>query len=283
MPPPVGWAKDDLREALRAYARTADVPGEIDPRSFFENRFETGAPIDATFTGYFEMELAGRLNPEKGFTVPLYPMPDSGEPLPDRAAITRGALDIAPIAWVADPLDAFLLQVQGSGRLILPDGHAVGVGYAGRNGHPYRSIGAELVRRGVVTVEDMSLDVIRRYCSENPDAVEELLSTNPSYVFFCLRPAGSGPIGAMGAAVSPLRSIAVDPDFISLGSPVWVDLEIDGKPFRRLMIAQDVGSAIKGPGRIDIFCGTGPDAGEIAGRLNARGKLLPLVSRGGNP
>jgi len=160
----------------------------------------------------------------------------------------------------------------------LPDGGTIGIGFAGKNGHRYRSIGQELLKLGVPG--PMTLAKIKRYCTEHPDKVQSLLNTNPSYVFFELRDSNTGPIGAMGIPVTPFRSLAVDPEHIPLGTPVWVEVALDDKPTKSLMIAQDIGSAIKGPNRADIFCGTGATAERISGSLNTTGKMIPLVPKG---
>lgn len=268
-----GWLEDDLEAALSVLRSVTELPA----RKFFETKFALGEPRTTHFTGYFETVLFASLNQSEIYHVPLYAMPCSTGPLPSRAEIAANGIDAEILAWLANPLDAFLLQVQGSGRLRLQDGRELGIGYAGKNNHPYRSIGAELVTRGITSADQMSLDIIRGYCAANPNEVQTLLNTNPSYVFFELRDVASGPIGAMGVPVTPFRSIAVDPDYIPLGTPVWIETEIEGVPHRRLMIAQDIGSAIKGPARADIFCGTGDEAGQIAGRLNTSGKMIPLL------
>ncbi len=268
-----GWLEDDLEAALSVMR----VDTSMSAHDFFETQFDLGEPQKTHFTGYFETVLPASLIQSETFNVPLYAIPNPSDQLPSRAEISANGIDADILAWLSDPLDAFLLQVQGSGRLQLPDGRALGIGYAGKNGHPYRSIGAELVKRGITSANQMSLGVIRAYCAENPDKVHDLLNTNPSYVFFQLRDVEAGPIGAMGLAVTPFRSIAVDPEYIPLGTPVWVDVMIDGNRSNHLMIAQDIGSAIKGPARVDIFCGTGEKAGQIAGGLNTFGKMIPLL------
>lgn len=274
-----GWVEDDLAAALKVYREHSYCEIQQDAQTFFEAGFKLGDARSTHFTGYYEIALEARWDETPEFGVPLLGYPADISPMPSRSEIVAGALERSAecLAWLKDPLDAFFLQVQGSGQLHFPDGSKRGIGYAGKNGHPYRSIGAELVDRGVARAENMSPDVIRAYCQANPDKTAALLNINPSYVFFQLRDAATGPIGAMGIPVTALRSIAVDPDHIVLGSPVWVELEMDGRPLRQLMIAQDVGSAIKGAGRADIFCGTGDVAGQVAGRLNTRGKMIPLV------
>jgi membrane-bound lytic murein transglycosylase A len=160
-------------------------------------------------------------------------------------------------------VEAFFLQVQGSGRIKLTDGRAIRVGFGGRNGHPYRSVGRELVRQGVFEAHQVSAQRIKRWVRDNPQAGAALLRHNPSFIFFREVnevPPDRGPLGAMNRSVTALRTVAVDPDFAPLGAPVWI--ETDGaSPMRRLMVAQDTGSAIKGPQRADVFYGTGAAAG----------------------
>jgi membrane-bound lytic murein transglycosylase A len=183
------------------------------------------------------------------------------------------------IAWVDDPVELFFLQVQGSGRVRYPDGRMIRVGYGGANGHNYRSIGQELVRRGVYQPHQVSADVIKNWVRRNPVEGEDLLYHNDSYVFFrevSQVPAERGPLGAMNRSITTLRSIAVDPAFTPLGAPVWIEKE-GADPLRRLMIAQDTGSAIKGAQRADVFYGTGDDAGRQAGRIKDPGRMFVLM------
>jgi len=183
------------------------------------------------------------------------------------------------IAWVDDPVELFFLQIQGSGRVRLPDGSHLRVGYGGANGHPYSSIGKELIRRGTMTEHEVSAQGIKSWVRGNPFDGEELLFHNDSYVFFREVnevPPERGPLGAMNRSITAMRSIAVDPAFTPLGAPVWI--EKDGaEPMRRLMIAQDTGSAIKGAQRADIFFGTGAEAGSEAGKIKDAGRLVVLL------
>lgn len=249
-------------------------------------------------TGYYEPQLAGSRVRGGPFVHPLYRIPDdllrvelgslyaelAGKrvrgrldgnrvvPYWSRAEIDdRARLQGAELLWVDDVIDAFFLQVQGSGRVRLPDGSAVRVGYADTNGHPYQSIGRILVERGELKLEDASLQGIRAWAHANPQRVAELLNQNPSFVFFRELPLGdpnAGPVGAMNVALTPGYSLAVDPHFIPLGGPVVVDTvhPTSGLRLIRLMLAQDVGGAIRGPLRFDFFWGFGRDAGEHAGR-----------------
>lgn len=296
----VGWADDDHASALAVFTETCGDLGEPHwpalcavaktappARDFFERFFlpvlvEDGEP--PLFTGYFEPELAGSLVRTETFRYPLYRLPPDlpGGPWLTRGEIeTTGALDGKglEIAWLADPVDKFFLQVQGSGRIRLPDGRGIRVGFGGKNGHPYRSVGNEMVRRGYLPQHQVSAQMIRRWVASNPSQGAELLRHNPSYVFFrevSRVPAHLGPLGAMNRSITAGRSVAVDPDFVPLGAPVWLE-KAGEEPLRRLMVAQDTGSAIKGAQRADIFYGTGAEAGEAAGRVRDTGRLVVLL------
>ncbi len=296
-----GWAQDDHAAAWAVFNETRphlagpewdEVPAAepTDARAWFETWFDpvliegSAAPL---FTGYFEPELEGALHPSPAFPCAIYRAPlDASLRAPwlaRREIETTGVLQGSEIAWLADPLEVFFLQVQGSGRIRLPDGQTIRVGFAAKNNHPYRSIGQELVRRGAIPVEALTTDAIRDWAAAHRQDVQEVLWSNPSYVFFrevTEVPADKGPLGFLGASVTPMRTVAVDPAHILLGSPVWIETDAPG-PLRRLMVAQDIGGAIKGPQRADIFVGTGPQAGDIAGRINAPGRLIVLRPKSG--
>jgi membrane-bound lytic murein transglycosylase A len=298
-----GWHDDAHAEALVTFLRTcdlidapdwqpicavaADVPqDDVSARSFFELFFKpvmVGEP-PALFTGYFEPELDGSPVRTGRFQYPIYRRPPElrdGTVYHSREAIEAGAIAGRglELAWLDDPVDVYFLQVQGSGRIRMTDGSVMRVGYAGANGHAYRSIGQEMVRRGTHSPDQVSAPEIAAYVRSNPMAGKPLLHTNPSYVFF--RRIGTldpedGPIGAMGRSITTLRSVAIDPKFTPLGAPVWV--EKDGRaPIRRLMVAQDTGGAIKGMQRADIFYGTGAGAGDAAGTVKDPGRLVLLL------
>ena len=296
-----GWTEDDHSAALSTFRNTCMDRKEPDWRSlcsvaqdqkdakaFFELFFR---PIlisdgqDALFTGYFEPELSGARYPSARYRYPVYSMPPevaNSNPWLTRREILGGDAMRGrglEIAWVDDPVELFFLQIQGSGRIKLEDGQTIRVGYAGANGHPYRSIGVELVQRGIYNAHQVSAQVIKSWVRRNPVAGTELLFHNPSYVFFRKLKrlaADKGPLGAMNRSVTTLRSIAVDPKFTPLGAPVWI--EKDGRdPLRRLMIAQDTGSAIKGAQRADVFFGTGDAAGAAAGKLRDPGRMMVLM------
>lgn len=296
-----GWAQDDHAAALAVFQETCPdlddpdwqslcaISANIDDaRAFFQLFFrpvliEDGAkPL---FTGYFEPELNGALRPDSRYRFPLYKMPPEARSAPSwlsrreiettDALVGRGL----EIAWVDDPVELFFLQIQGSGRIRLNDGSTIRIGYGGANGHPYRSIGTEMVRRGIYKAHQVSAQVIKAWVRRNPVAGRELLLHNPSYVFFReirkIRPS-KGPVGAMNRSVTTLRTLAVDPKYTPLGAPVW--MEKDGETqMRRLMIAQDTGSAIKGAQRADVFYGTGDSAGQAAGRLRDPGRMVVLL------
>ncbi|MEW6414707.1 MAG: murein transglycosylase A [Pseudomonadota bacterium] len=186
------------------------------------------------------------------------------------------------IAWAEDPVDLFFLQIQGSGRIELPDGTHLRVGYADQNGHPYQSIGKLLVERGELKLEEASMQGIKDWGARNPDKLPELLAANPSYVFFRELPNGlPGPLGALGVPLTAGRSIAVDPRFIPLGAPVFLATTQPNspEPLNRLVMAQDTGGAIRGGVRADFFWGFGDAAGERAGRMKQRGRMWVLLPK----
>lgn len=296
-----GWDRDDHGAALAVFLETcrdlkdpawpalcALAAQEPDPRQFFELFFRPvliGGGRPALFTGYFEPELDGSRTPSQRYHVPLYRKPPGlarGRTWHSRAEIEQKGLLRGrglEIVWVDDPVEAFFLQIQGSGRVKLPDGSALRVGYGGANGHEYRSVGLELVRRGIYKSHQVSAQTIKNWVRRNPAAGRDLLHHNPSYVFFrevSEVPAHKGPLGAMNRSITQMRSVAVDPAFTPLGAPVWI--EKGGRdPLRRLMVAQDTGSAIKGAQRADIFYGTGDEAGQRAGRIKDPGRMVVLL------
>lgn len=285
-----GWAADDHVAALSAYRATVELlgpdwprPDRAQARSFFEEHFvpiETGAP-PGLITGYYEPEVEGSAILTLGYEHPLYAPPrnlPADRPWFSRAEIEDGNLLTGnELVWLVDPVEAFFAQVQGSVRVRLDDGSIRRYGYAAKNGHEYRSIGKELTRRGVGEPAGITADGIRDWCRANPEAVPDLLRNNPSFVFFrhLDLDTETGPIGTAGCPVTPMRSLAVDPDVIPLGAPVWVE----GGPLSTLMVAQDTGSAIKGAQRGDVFCGTGKDAGHRAGDMRISGRLVTLFPR----
>ena len=311
-------SRDDT-SGLNAYAdwrrvcRLAFEWPTRDGREFFEQHFETARVGDgnAFATGYFEPEIAGSRTPRPGFDVPVYVLPDdltrgwpadvpeaerSGRPplgridetgefvrYYDRTEIEEGALEgrVPVIAYAADPVEFFFLQIQGSGRIRTPEGEIIRIGYAGQNGRGYTGIGGVMRERGLLGdgpgQYPGSMQGIMAYIRENPREGRDLMRLNKSWIFF-RELNGDGPLGALGVPVRREASVAADPAYVPLGAPVWLDLdrnEADG-----LWIAQDTGGAIKGANRFDTFWGAGSNAREIAGGMSARGSALLLLPKG---
>jgi membrane-bound lytic murein transglycosylase A len=206
------------------------------------------------------------------------------EPYYTRAEIEAGALEGAclEILYLADPIEAFIMHVQGSCKIELEDGSVVRIGFDGKNGHPYTSISRCLVEWGCLTREEADLDGTVAWLRAQPEP-QHLLNENKSYIFFKeLEAQEAGPMGSMGVTLHGGRSLAVDPWCHGLGTPIWVaapDLSFDGQPLARLLVAQDTGSAIVGPQRGDIFAGMGAEAGCIAGRIRHRCEFIILRPR----
>jgi peptidoglycan lytic transglycosylase A len=270
-------------------------PDDWTARSFFEAYFvpyiaRNGGTNLGLFTGYYEPVLHGSWYRRGRYSVPIYCAPPEvahadgrAAPLPSRAQIEAGALSGLglELLWVDDPTDAFFLHIQGSGQVEMSDGSRVRVGYAGKNGHAYFPIGAELVRRGEVPQEQMSMQAIRSWLSAHPGEAPRLMALNGSYVFFRLVD-GDGPIGAQGVPLLPGRSMAVDPNFVPYGVPLWIDTTdaiAGGVPLRRLVVAQDTGVAIKGPIRGDLFWGSGKVASAGAGLMKQQGRWFLLLPK----
>ena len=307
-------------QAVCAEAATMAAPDEAAVRAFFEQRFQPyqatqdDGSVEGMVTGYYEPLLKGdRVRTERA-RYPIYAAPDDlitvdlasiypelknlrlrgrliGNklvPYSTRKEIENAANGKAngfkgkPIAWAEDPVELFFLQVQGSGRIELPDGSHLRVGYADQNGYPYQSIGKLLVERGELKLEQASMQGIKDWGAKNPDKLPGLLASNPSFVFFRELPNGlSGPLGSLGVPLTGGRSIAVDPRFVPLGAPVFLATTHPNspQPLNRLVMAQDTGSAIRGGVRADFFWGFGDTAGELAGRMKQRGRMWVLLPK----
>ena len=299
-----------------AEATALTAPDDATVRAFFEQRFQAyqatqeDGSVEGLVTGYYEPLLKGdRVRTERA-RFPLYAAPDDlitvdlasvypelkslrlrgrliGNklvPYPTRREIglPGNGFSGTPIAWAEDPVDLFFLQIQGSGRIELPDGSHIRVGYADQNGHPYQSIGKLLVERGELKLEQASMQGIKAWGAKNPDKLPELLASNPSFVFFRELPNGlTGPLGALGVPLTGGRSIAVDPRFIPLGAPVFLATTQPNSPLplNKLVMAQDTGGAIRGGVRADFFWGFGDAAGELAGRMKQRGRMWVLLPK----
>ncbi len=285
---------------------------EADAPRFFAAYFETAEVGEgsAFVTGYFEPEISGVRQRQPGFDVPIYAMPPDlvrarpgdAPPLPDgrmplgrydeagvftayydRSQIEAGALagKGLEIAWAADPVEVFFLQIQGSGRLRGPDGSVIRLGFAGQNGYAYTGIGSLMRERGLIGSSpgqySGSMQGIQQYLRDFPDDGRRLMQQNRSFVFF-REMTGAGPVGALNVPVTPGATVAVDPAFVPLGAPVW--LQLDRNDASGLWVAQDTGGAIQGANRFDSFWGAGAEARRVAGGMSARGRALILLPKG---
>jgi membrane-bound lytic murein transglycosylase A len=301
----------------QAPCRAADAVAPGGARAFFEQWFAPyaargeGIGDEGLFTGYYEASLRGSLTRHDAYQYPLHLRPadlvmvELGEfrdelkgqriagrvvdgklkPYEDRAQIVAGQWphngDDAVLLWVDDPVDAFFLHIQGSGAVDMDDGRVVRVGYDGQNGHVYYAIGRELVKRGEIAKEDVSMQSIRAWLEAHPDQALTLMNLNKSYVFL-RRLDGDGPLGAEHVVLTPGRSLAVDSGKMAYGVPVWLDAAppVAGQSrIERLMVAQDTGGAIRGAVRGDVFFGHGETAETLAGQMKARGRYWLLLPK----
>jgi membrane-bound lytic murein transglycosylase A len=314
-----------LLAAAEAAARLGHLSSEA-ARAFFTGHFRPHPILTepAFFTGYFEPVVDGSLSRSAEFSAPILSRPadlmtlpadqplaspdgplqaalhapdGSLAPCPARAAIEAGALagSVTPVVWLRDPVEVFIIQVQGSARVRLRDGRMLRLAYAGRNGWPYTSIGRILVEEAQIPAAEMSLARLKEWIRQNGQefgqAGRALMQRNRSYVFFQAEEVGGdapGPTGAQGVSLTPWRSLAVDRALWAYGLPFWIDAELPWHeptptPFRRLMIAQDTGSAIIGRKRADIYVGSGDEAGRIAGGFRHNGEMVVLLPLGDAP
>lgn len=310
-------AKKGAWKAACHAARAMKQPNNAQIVDYLSNHFDVfraqnqDGTTTGMVTGYYQPLLNGSRKQSKQYSHPLYRVPDdlitveladaypqlkykrvrgrlSGKKLiPYR---TRAEIDGNPpplagneIFWIDDQIDVFFLQIQGSGVVQLESGEQVQVGYANQNGHPYHSIGRLLVEQGELTLDKASMKGIKNWARNNPDKLQALLNSNPSYVFFRELPTGlSGPLGALGVPIKAERSVAVDRKFIPLGAPIFLSTTEPNstKPLRRLMLAQDTGGAIKGGVRADFFWGAGDEAGARAGSMKQQGEIWVLLPKG---
>jgi membrane-bound lytic murein transglycosylase A len=284
-------------------------------RAFFEANFTphtvTHKGPQGLLTGYYEPIMEGSRTPQGAFQTPIYKRPpdlinlvdetqrgavgqaftharktDKGvEPFATRSEIEQGALkgQGLELLYFADAVDVFFMQIQGSGRIKLTDGTIIRVHYDGKNGHPYSSIGRYLIDKGLLAADKVSMGALAKWLRADPERGKMVMWQNASYVFFRELPNDArGPLGAQNAPLTPGRSLAVDPGHHALGTPIFVTAAkmthvLKSGTFNRLMIAQDVGSAIKGPERGDIYFGSGNAAGKLAGVTKHRGKFIVLL------
>ncbi|MCC2958405.1 MltA domain-containing protein [Massilia sp. IC2-477] len=303
-------------KAVCAAARAVDAGDAGAVRRFFETWFvpnlvrAADGADSGLITGYYEAMLYGSRKRGGAYQTPLYRVPDdlltvdlgsvypqlkgmrlrgrlSGKtvvPYSSRAEIARAPLSGKELLWVNDPVEAFFLEVQGSGRVQFENGETVRVAYADQNGHPYKTIGRWLVEQGELTAEQATAQGIRAWIAANPGRRQELFNVNPSYIFFReekLPDPSLGPKGALGVPLTPGRSVAIDPSFIPLGAPLFLATTEAASevPMQRLMMAQDTGGAIRGAVRADFFYGFGPDAMDRAGKMKQRGQVWVLLPR----
>jgi len=292
-------------------------PGNEDAKQFFETHFtphtlrgEKGK-TSGMITGYYEPLLHGAMQADERYRYPLYKSPEDMLII-DLASIypalkgkrVRGRVignkvvpyysreqiesDETPLSgqellWVDDRDQLFFLQIQGSGRVQLPDGKVIGAGYANQNGHAYISIGKKLIEMGEIERENVSLFSIKAWLKSNPQRAKALLNENPSYVFFILRDKPEdGPTGSLNVPLTPERSLAIDPKFVQLGTPIWLNTSYPGEdqlPLQKLVMAQDTGGAIKGQLRADLFWGTGERAELMAGNMKQTGEMFILLPK----
>lgn len=295
-------------------AKTLSAQPAAAIREFFETRFAPYEVVNADggreglITGYYEPLLKGSRHRSKAYRYAVHGVPDDllvidlSEIYPDlKGYRLRGRLEgrkVVPyfsraellqrreglagktLFWAADAVELFFLQVQGSGRIQLEDGSRVRLGYADQNGYPYKSIGRWLVDNAGLRPEEASMEGIKSWVKANPNRLDELLNSNPSYVFFReLASADGGPIGSLGVPLTAGRSVAVDVRTVPLGAPVYLATSqpASSTPLQRLMVAQDTGGAIRGPVRADFFWGFGPEAGGQAGKMRQQGRLWVLL------
>ncbi len=304
---------EDWQSACREFAKVA-TGTSADIKAFIESTFTPYQVLaddnpEGLFTGYYEATLNGSAIKSEQYAHPLYKRPDDlvmvdlgqfrehlkGEriagrviggnlkPYESREEIVAGNWphNDQVLVWVDSAVDAFFLQIQGSGRIMMDDGTMMRVGYAGQNGHPYYAVGRELIKMGVLTKETVSMQSIEQWLEQNPDRADNIMNTNQSYVFF-QELDGEGPLGGENIALTPRRSLAIDRSLLPYGLPLWVDIAppMEGEQgLQRMMIAQDTGGAIRGPVRGDVFWGYGDEAETIAGHMKSSGRYWALLPK----
>ena len=298
--PPAPWPALCAERPLLTAGPDA-LRGWIETRFYAHPLAAAGGETLGLITGYHEPLLTGSLVRESPGQAALYrPPPDlrvdgtqryrlvdgKREPYPARATLERGdLLDGLELVWVDDPVEAFFLQIQGSGRVQLRDGSTLRVGFADHNGQPYRAIGAELIARGALRKEEVDAPAIKAWLKAHPEQAPEILASNPRYIFFreLPTPADAGPPGSLGVPLTPMRSVATDPAFVPPGSLLYVETRYpdDGRLLARAVLSQDRGAAILGGVRADIFFGAGAEAERLAGLMKEPGRIWWLRPRAG--
>ena len=314
-----GWQDDDVSQAWPAWLKSCDAlrkrSGEVNWRQvctqaasissrdtqsirrYFESNFQayevrnSSGSDTGLITGYYEPVMNGSLTRTSTFTVPLYAYPNAWKksrpnPGPTRAELmSSGVLQGSEIAWVQDPVAAASMQIQGSGKIRLQDGRVLRLGFAGTNEQPFKSFAQWLLDRKEITRSEASMQGISQWAKQNPDRVNEMLNSNPRFVFFKELPgnvdADLGPNGALGVPLTAERSIAIDLQAMPLGAPVFLATTkpLSNQSLQKLVMAQDTGKAIVGGVRADYYWGSGEAAGEMAGRMKQNGKMWLLLPR----
>ena len=297
-----GWRQDNIIMALPAIRKSCathpksyekfcegieSVHSETDLRNLIEGTLQPykvtaqGNP-NGKITGYYEAELTGTLHHENGAQMPIYGAPadyKQGKTYATRKSIEENGLDAPIIAWADNPVDLFIMHVQGSGRMVTPEGKILQLGYAGNNGRNFTGLGAILKDAGVDSSIANSMSRIREWCMAHPNEALKLMRKNDRYIFF-KELAGEGPIGSAGVALTPARSLAVDTTYIPMHTPMWLETtNPNGGAINQLMMAQDTGAAIKGAVRADFFWGYGAAAFQTAGHMNQNGNYYLLLPK----
>jgi len=297
-----------------AASTLAATPSGADIRTFLQAQLQVyvlrsaAGSTDGLITGYYEPVYPGSLTQTPHTPVPVYGVPDDLivvnldsiypelkgkrlrgrlegrvlKPYDDAATITSQGLNAPVVAWLTDPMDLQFLQIQGSGRVHLEDGQQLRIGYADQNGRPYRAIGRWLVEQGELKKEDVTMGAISAWAKAHPERINELLASNPSYVFFARNPdSNEGPRGSLNVPLTAGYSVAIDRKVIPLGSLLWLSTtRPDGSNLVRPVAAQDTGGAIAGEVRADLFWGTGEEAGHLAGDMKQKGSIWLLWPKG---
>lgn len=297
-----GWKDDNIREAMPALLRSCQRPAEqwksfctglqahkfsspAKVRSYIESKLTpyavtSNGSTTGTITGYYEAELRGSKTKTKSTQVPIYGVPKGykqGQKLDSRKVI-ESTPGYAPIvAWADDPVELFVMQIQGSGVMETPDGE-IQLGYAGNNGHTFKSLGQIMKENGIKPAGGYSMPAMKKWLQENPTKARQIMAENPRYIFF--KQNQDGPYGSAGVVLTPKRSVAVDKTFVPMHTPMWLEAkDPDGVKLNRLVVAQDVGNAITGGIRADFFWGHGAMAFDKAGRMKSPGRYYLLLPK----
>ncbi len=297
-----GWKQDNVIAALPAIKKSCttnpkgyekfcggleSVHSEADLRTLIEGTLQpykvtSRGSSTGKITGYYEAELTGTRYHENGAQMPIYGPPYGyvqGKTYATRKSIEEEGINAPIVAWADNPVDLFIMHVQGSGRMVTPEGEILQLGYAGNNGRTFKGLGAILKEAGVDSSIANSMPRIREWCTNHPNEALKLMRKNDRYIFF-KELAGEGPIGSSGVALTPARSLAVDTDYIPMHTPMWLETtDPNGGAINQLMVAQDTGSAIKGGIRADFFWGYGAAAFQTAGHMNQQGSYYLLLPK----